>query len=453
MPDSKQNMPRLLLHQIVGADWLRGRQRAYLADSPGFGKTRTLLAGLPAGTNIGIICPAIVIPHWHHEAAAVGHAPDLLTAFSYQGVIQPGNAGQARREELRYCDALILDEAHYLSNPEAQRTKLIFGKEGILRAHHQVFAASGTPMARNPSHLYATLRAMAPHLLAGVDTYMEWIEMTCRYDFRHIPGRPFTKPALHVFGARDAPALHALLTTPQQRYPPFMLRRTESDVGLGLPSLWWQWKRVGVNTVGIDALIQTLDDDTQWMLRNLPGQLQSSPQATALRQALGVAKAVAFIPQLTDELPEGSSLVLVAHHKAVMLILSDALLDARISFVQVDGSTSPEQRIKAIELFQSGQAQVFLGSIGAMQTGITLTAAHRIVIIEPGWTGDANVQVVKRIHRIGQTHPCRAELLIAAGTIEEAVMAQVEAEIAMMEQVIDGGTRAMRDTHTGFTAL
>jgi SNF2 family DNA or RNA helicase len=125
-----------------------------------------------------------------------------------------------------------------------------------------------------------------------------------------------------------------------------------------------------------------------------------------------------------------------------------AFRSAGISCVRVDGATGATERVAAMQQFQSGAVQIFLGSLLAVQTGITLTSARRIVILEPGWTGDSNVQVVKRIHRLSQTQPCRAQLLVAANTLEEAVMKQVEAEITMAHTVVDGGVRSDRDEHS-----
>jgi SWI/SNF-related matrix-associated actin-dependent regulator of chromatin subfamily A-like protein 1 len=440
----------LLPHQIDAAIWLSGRRNAYLADEPGLGKTRSILASIPEWHTVGVVAPAIVTPHWKNEAIAVDRDPNTVIAFSYQSLIS--SKGPARRTLLADCDTLILDEAHLCSNPEAKRTNAIFSKDGLASKSTTVVCASGTPMARHPGNLYPVLASQAPHILNAVQcrTYMEWIEATCHYEFRRIPGAgPFAKPQLHVTGARDTAMLHRLLTQPVGNHPAYMLRRTVKDSGVLLPSLWWQWKRLHVDTAILDMTIKSLPDDVRARLPALPDRMQNDPGATVVRHALGVAKASALLPTLADELSVvgASPVVLVAHHSAVMDMLEQGLRQAGVSLVRVDGSTSQEHRVARMQQFQKGEATVFLGSIGAMQTGVTLTRAQRIVIIEPGWTGDANVQVVKRIHRISQEYPCRAELIVAANTLEEAVMRQVEAEIAMSESIIDGGARPIRDSH------
>ena len=305
-------------------------------------------------------------------------------------------------------------------------------------------------MPRHPGNLFPLLQSQAPHLLEVVNcaTYMEFIELCCDYEFRKIPGSgPYSPPRLHVSGAKDAALVHRLLTQPYLGQPAFMLRRTEGSAGISLPSLWWQWQRVSVNTSLLDQTIKSLPDGIKSRLLSMPDKLANDPMATMVRHALGVAKADAYLPTLCEELIDGSQCVVIAHHKTVMDMCETAFRAAGVSWVRVGGDTTPQERVARMRQFQSGSAQIFLGSLLAVQTGITLTSASRIVILEPGWTGDSNVQVVKRIHRISQTQPCRAQLLVAAGTLEEAVMKQVEAEITMAHTVVDGGTRPDRDEH------
>lgn len=443
---------RFLEHQINGAMWLHGRHRALLGDPPGLGKTRTVLAALEEADTIAVVGPAIAMPVWRSEAALIDRDPATVRSYSYQAFVFGNSA--ARRAELERCDALVVDESHYCGNQEAKRTVSVFGKTGLATQFcGSVICTSGTPMARNPSHLYPLFRSQVPHLLDVVQcqTFMEWVEMTCDYEFRKVPGAgPWTKPRLHVRGAKDEAMVHRLLTQPYLGHPAYMLRRTEADANLSLPPLWIQWRKVAVNTSLVDMTIKGLPVAIREQLRKLPTQLANDPRANTIRYALEIAKIDAVMPGLCDEIQDdlAAGCVIVAHHHAGMDAIAHALTRAGLSFVRLDGSTPQTHRDELRRKFQASEVTVFLGSIGAMQTSLTLTRAHRIVIFSPGWTGDSNVQVVKRIHRISQTHACRAELLVAAGTLEEAVMRQVEAEIAMSESIIDGGARPIRESHS-----
>jgi SNF2 family DNA or RNA helicase len=75
---------------------------------------------------------------------------------------------------------------------------------------------------------------------------------------------------------------------------------------------------------------------------------------------------------------------------------------------------------------------VFLGQNIACQTGITLAAAHRVVLVEPDWTADVNFQLGQRVARIGSTAKrCIGQMIALAGTLDEAIVAQNERETRM----------------------
>lgn len=448
-------MNALMPHQWAAADALAGKRYAYLADEPGLGKTRSALAAaiLSIPKEIHVVCPAIMKPQWHREAEAVGWTGPLHV-HSYAGIVGPTANAIARRAQLSAPESVLLvDEAHELGNPQAQRTKAILSRSAGGLAHTpgrvMTLFLSGTPMGRNPAKLWPIVSSCFPAIAAevGARTLDEWMRQTCLYTMHRfgVLGRPTAK----VHGVRDPARLHALLSR-------MWIRRVESDIGLSLPPLWWQWVRLGVDDAGLAAADAALDPDVRAAI--LAGVASAQNEGVVqYRQALGVAKAHALAPSFAAMLddPTTPPFVILAHHRAALAVLRTALRagksgDMAAGFGYIDGSTTTQDRQAVIDGFQSGRLRVVLGAIGAMRTGVTLTAANRIHIVEPGWTADENVQAVKRIHRISQTAPCRAHLYVASGSLDEAVMRQVEKEIAMHELVVDGGTRPLRDTPQEF---
>jgi hypothetical protein len=220
-----------------------------------------------------------------------------------------------------------------------------------------------------------------------------------------------------------------------------LLRRTEADIALGLPPLWWQWTHL------------VMPDEVTKAEKNLPSHAKlaveftndtSDPAVAALVQAIGIAKAEALAPSLAEyaDDPALGSRVYIAHHRSVLKILRDALPRAITGYI--DGDTKAVDRQDIIDRFQAGQLTRLVASLGVVQTGITLTAATYIGIVEPAWTADQNIQVAKRIHRISQDKPCRVELFVGANSVDQGKLAQVEREISMLETVIDGGVRPLR---------
>jgi SNF2 family DNA or RNA helicase len=106
--------------------------------------------------------------------------------------------------------------------------------------------------------------------------------------------------------------------------------------------------------------------------------------------------------------------------------------------VYLDGSTRDRGRV--LESFRAGQAPVFLISLKAGGTGLTLTEADYVFVMDPWWNPAVEAQAVDRAHRIGQTKQVMVYRMVSEGTIEEKVMALKERKAALFDQVIGDGS-------------
>ena len=112
-----------------------------------------------------------------------------------------------------------------------------------------------------------------------------------------------------------------------------------------------------------------------------------------------------------------------------------------ISVVQLDGST--RARAKVIEQFRSGQAQVFLISLKAGGSGLTLTEADYVYVMDPWWNPAAEEQAIDRAHRIGQTKKVNVYRMVATDTIEAKVVELQDRKRQLISSVMNGtGTGA-----------
>lgn len=424
----------LFEHQRTGAAWLAGQGRALLADEPGLGKTRTLLAAVQGRglTRPLVVCPAIVRTHWRREAEHMGVA---ATVRSYDEVVRAAQRVDGD-ESLAGVDALIVDESHYAKHAESKRTQVLFGRRGLARRIPTVFLASGTPMSKAPDELFTQLVTLAPGRLldAGVGTEEQFRGRFCVTRERMVRGRLVTK----TVGVQREDELRGLLEG-------LMLRRTLGDVGLDVPPIWWQTRQLdGGELVALDALeadgyaaIRRVVQSTD--LGASLAEIADDPHVARMRRRLGELKAPLIAQQLVEELEETEEKVVVfAHHRAVLEVISSALYAAGLRFVRIDGSTSDTLRAAGIDAFQADPGvRVFLGQNIACQTGITLTAAHRVVMVEPDWTDDTNLQLAKRCARIGQTAGrVIVQMVTLAGTLDEAIVRQCRREVEIKRQVI-----------------
>jgi len=399
--------PTLYPYQNAGARWLSDHTRGYLADEPGLGKTRT------------------VRPHWRREADVVGIATPYVE--SYQKYV----TSQIVRDLFRCmkADVLILDEAHFLKHREAQRTAMLLGpKTGLARTVDRVWPMSGTPMPRHPAELFAVLASLWPQRLValGIRGYMDFLNMFCVWKD--------TDYGVKVFGVRNAEKLRTLLE-------PIMLRRTVQGVLPELPDLRWATLSLDSTPEELRDLGRQLDEWVSLHDREMleHGEIPHSENFARARHAIGDVKAHVAGKMLVEELAEDllAKRVVFAHHRSVLDTLEHYCIAAvGGDYVRLDGSTHPTERERAISRFQQDPTcRVFLGQIQACATGITLTAANDVVIVEPA-ASDVNVQAAKRVHRIGQRKSCLVRMLALADTLDEVLVRNHHRECAMVAAVV-----------------
>ena len=406
---------------MVGRKYLASNRRAYLADELGLGKTAEgvcAMADIDARRPM-VICPASVIPTWERNVRAwTPHRP-MPTILSYDRARILG-----LDELLRAApDLLIVDEAHYCAHMSAERTRVVMG---LANQTPWVWFLSGTPVRNHAGELYPVLRAVWPDQLrkAGVRDYRQFLDT-------------FTVSVLTRYGPkvirnRNAEMLRQLLE-------PVMLRRRLQDVALELPELRWEswYQNIGDDTVAINRVLQGIPGYEALRMSLMHDEFpQDSPHLATLCRQVGVTKAVPAALALAEELDAGlEKVVVMYYHRDVREILRREL--ERFGMAEIAGGATLEQRRGAEDQFQTDPAtRVFLGQITAAGVGITLTAAHEIVMVEQTWSPEDDRQAVKRIHRISQTEPCRARMVTLAGTIDEDIERTRLRKLQMIGEII-----------------
>ncbi len=393
------------------------------------GKTYTILETLKRmdAKHALVVCPAIVKTHWHRSAEEIGFE-GRLTVESYEKVTRGGLQMMANLTIKEKIDTLVADEAHYCKHPTSQRTKLIMGRDGYARRVGRAILASGTPMPKNPAELFTQLVFLAPDVMRafGVETYQKWMDTFCVVVVRWARGQRIEK----VVGVRNPDVLRLLLNE-------IMLRR---EHGIDLPPLWWQTIRLDGDDLWAD------DDDIEPMVNAAiaAGNLASiamDPHVARMRRRLGELKILPVVEMLSSQLADSTEKIAVwAYHTSVLHGLRDGLEQFGVAFI--DGSTSASKRDSALIAFQNDpRTRVFIGQNTATGTGFDglQHAASRGILVEPDWTAKNNVQLGHRLARMGQKAPTTImQMVILAGTLDEAIVGQNLMETKMEEKVFGG---------------
>jgi SNF2 family DNA or RNA helicase len=119
---------------------------------------------------------------------------------------------------------------------------------------------------------------------------------------------------------------------------------------------------------------------------------------------------------------------------------------AGLPYAYLDGRTRDRQR--RIEEFRSGRAPVFLISLKAGGSGLNLTEADYVYVLDPWWNPAVEAQAIDRAHRIGQDKAVMVYRLVAADTIEQKVVALQERKRDLFARVMDDDARALSGTLT-----
>lgn len=120
--------------------------------------------------------------------------------------------------------------------------------------------------------------------------------------------------------------------------------------------------------------------------------------------------------------------------------IATALEAAQVSYSYLDGSTRGREEV--IEGFQRGDDTAFLLSLKAGGTGLTLTEADYVFIMDPWWNPAVEQQAVDRTHRLGQDRPVHVYRLYSSATVEEKVLQLQDQKRQLVEQVFATGAGA-----------
>lgn len=393
---------------------------AMLCDPPGAGKTAQAIGLIDRLRLRGvlIICPASLRLNWEREIKRwspnrkvtvlmtgsqeiPAEADVVITSYSLASRFP-----QAEKLSKQYWDFLICDEAHALKSPTSQQTKIIL-KDIWPKALYRL-AITGTPV---PNGRAAEAFPLFSRMLSR--TFGDWKKYCARYCIPKETFHGITYP-----WSRNLDELGAIARDC------FMVRRSRDEILSELPEmvrsivpleLAGQWVTKAEENIDYDDIIACIE---------MGAPIQPTHIATA-RKEVGIIKALPAVDYIKQILTEEEQVVVFCHHVDVFVTLKVGLNKANISSVEIHGSTAPVSRQAAVDDFQAGKAQVFLGSITAANTGITLTKASTVIFVEADWVPSTNEQAEGRIRRIGQKEIMRAIYLVAPDSLDEAILSTV----------------------------
>ena len=415
--------------------WLRSRQFGMLADEMGLGKTVQALtaARLTKSKRITVLCPAAVTHMWERKAEEVFGRSTRVYSFN--------KAEEAH--DLSYLGVLIVDEWHYLKNPEANRTNVVLGKGGLIHHCDRAWALSGTPMPNHPGELWSWMYVTG----ATNMSYEKWVQTFCTMGrFKKIRGaRKLAIPQLRKL--LSGHILRRLQRTVMKDLPPVRIdtlniktaRVNPAELDYWFPSIFLN----GQSVADFDARIA---EETETLKKALatgdPGELELIAEHLAtLHKYFGMLKMPGIGKLLVEELEQKlySKIVVFAMHRNVLFGLRDYLkLHGVKSVMMFGGSTKREKVID--DFINDRRVAVFLGQINAAGTGVDglQEVCHNVLLAERAWSPSVNDQAIARLARIGQKNPVNVRIAAAEGTLDEALAGVLKRKTEDTQEIMKG---------------
>ncbi|MFT5458996.1 MAG: SNF2 family DNA or RNA helicase [Myxococcota bacterium] len=178
-----------------------------------------------------------------------------------------------------------------------------------------------------------------------------------------------------------------------------------------------------------------------------------NPRLVEGAPTLDSAKLAAFAGLVEDLRAGGHRALVFSQFVRHLDLVREWLDDQGVSYQYLDGKTSTAGRERAVAAFQAGEGDLFLISLRAGGTGLNLTAADYVLHLDPWWNPAVEDQASDRAHRIGQTRPVTVYRLVAANTIEEAIVDLHAKKRALADSILDGAEAASALTVDDMRAL
>ena len=329
---------------------------------------------------------------------------------------------------------LAVDESTTIKNPKAKRTKALvaLGKAASFRR-----ILTGSPVTKSPMDLYAQCGFMDKELL-GFESYYSFQGRYAITRTQRMGGHSFQQ----VVGYRNLDEL-------SDKLEGFSYRVTKEDA-LDLPDKVYTVRHVSLTDEQIkhymtlkNAAIALLDD----------GGLVSAPAAMTqllrLQQVLcghimtDDKELVEFksrrIDAVLETIEEMSGKVIIwSRFRYDIKNIEAALKKAYVSDSTVSyfGDTSDDDRQKAIQSFQFGDARFFVANPQTAGYGLTLTAATNVIYYANDFNLETRVQSEDRCHRIGQKNTVTYVDLVSKGTVDEHIVKSLRAKIDLSAKTL-----------------
>lgn len=388
-------------YQAFGAKFALVQKKVIIGDEMGLGKTVEALATLAHLRAIGnqrflVIAPAAVVTNWMREIADKTHLTGhrihgTYRASAVRAWTRHGGVGVTTFETLRWLRgeltgddpvaAVIVDEAHYIKNPDAQRTRL--AREMIRQSQHAILL-TGTPLENRLSEFANMVSYLRPDLVVDSEALSS-----------------------KRFRAQVAPAY---------------IRRNQEDVLSELPERVEVEEWLPMSGADHSAYANAVYEGNFMAMRQ--AAMLSGPRSEKLQRLL----------ELVEEAEKnGRRVIVFSQFRAVLDAVAQALPGP--VFGPLTGSVPAGRRQEMVDGFSASRGgAVLVSQIEAGGVGLNIQAASVVIICEPQLKPTTEWQAIARAARMGQLQSVQVHRLLSEDGVDLRITEILAAKKELFEE-------------------
>ena len=394
-PDLSSFRGDLRAYQHFGVQYILHQERVLLGDEMGLGKTIqaiAVMAHLYAGdpkSHFLVICPASVMINWCREIRRFSEVePFLLHGSTLESSFDAWREGSGaavtnyeslrritdRIDEIISMALLVIDEAHYIKNPDAQRTKLLRRLEDDAQ---RILLMTGTPLENKVNEMCELIGFVRPDMTDSIRSYA---------------------------GMRNVSAFREMLS-------PVYLRRQVQQVLEELPPL----------LENEEWCSMTVQDHEAYVSQLQAGSFNGMRRVSFLQEDVTTsAKAMRLAELCAQAGWEGKKVVIYSWFRETIRRVSDLMQEVCVG--TITGETQIRERQELIDRFSDApEGSVLICQIQAGGTGLNIQTASVVIFCEPQIKPSLTRQAIARVHRMGQIRAVLVYHLLCEDTIDEAI--------------------------------
>ena len=390
-------------YQEFGTKYILHQKRVLLGDEMGLGKTIQAIATMNHLHHKGhryflVICPAGLLLNWKREIekltdmqAYMLHGTGIsdfeiwksdggIAIVNYEGL------DKIIFEKDFPLDMVVVDEAHFVKNKEAQRTRNTVRM--IEQAEYALYM-TGTAIENNVDEMCYLIECLNPSIASEVKN-MKYLAKADLF---------------------------------RKKIAPVYLRRKRVDVLMELPELTIHDEWCMMNEEEVISYRKAVESENFMAMRRVSwGSLNST-------------KAERMVELCLQALGEGRKVVIFSYFLETLSFVTDLLLGK--SLPVISGKLSLEKRQEILRQFDEPVARVLPIQINVGGIGLNIQTAEIVILCEPQLKPSDEMQAISRVYRMGQINHVFVYRLLSADTIDEVLVKRLHEKQNIFNQFAD----------------